>query len=57
MVIQITAKWWGIGVGRVYTWVARVKNIDKGHLQYCSICQVSEHVDGEAVLGCCIEQG
>ena len=26
MVIQISAKWCGVGVGRVYAWVARVKN-------------------------------
>ena len=28
----------------------------KGHLQYCSICQISERC-GEAMLGCHKEQG
>ena len=29
MVIQILAKWCVVGVGRVYAWVARVKNRGK----------------------------
>ena len=29
MLIQISAQWCGVGIGRVYTWVARVKNRGK----------------------------
>ena len=29
MVIQISAKWCGVGIGRLYAWVARVKNRGK----------------------------